>query len=139
MFDEDDILLDPKDPEDPAQLSEFWDDHKPAIEWPPMSDDDLRSFINGVADGRIFTSVQIQEPNMIGHVFMPLLFGALGRYNVESIKTIGVFYENYDQALPRSINGYPMFTSMRMMNVTNWERTKKAILAEQERRKSIPI
>jgi hypothetical protein len=49
---------------------------------------------------------------------------------------LGVVYEYYDKAGSRGINGYPIFTSLRLMHREDWEIVRAAVIREQERRKS---
>jgi len=42
-------------------------------------------------------------------IFMSLALGALADMTEEAINDIGLIYEYWDQAGPRSINGYPIF------------------------------
>ena len=46
---------------------------------------------------------------------------------------LGVFYANMADALPRGINGYPMFTAMAMLNKTDWDLVRTAIDREKAR------
>lgn len=52
---------------------------------------------------------------------------------------IGIFYEYYDKAGPRSCNGYPMFMSFRILNRPDWERVWKAYEREAKRREEIEV
>lgn len=121
-------------------LPEYWDNLLPGIDIPRLSEDKLREFVLGVLDGRIYIDRQVGNPEDVGHVFFPLLFGAFSGYNEDSLKSyVGCIYEYMDQALPRSINGRPCFASMRILHTEDWKRAHAAIVAEQERRKNIPI
>lgn len=57
----------------------------------------------------------------------------------EYVSQIGVVWEHYDKAMPRSVNGYPMFLSCHLMNMDDWERCLKVIREEQERRDKITV
>lgn len=52
---------------------------------------------------------------------------------------IAVIYEYMDKALPRSINGYPCFTSFHVLNRADWERARKAIYRELQHRENMEI
>jgi len=112
---------------------------KPDLVLPRLTEDDLRKFVGDVLAGQIFVSSQIRNPSDVGMVFMPLLMGALANYDPESLKVIGVFYEYHEKSLPRSVNGYPCFMSVRMMHRLDWVRAWKALVAEEERKKRIEI
>lgn len=59
---------------------------------------------------------------------------------VQYWKDLGIFWESTDEfTFPRSINGYPMFASVRMMSQSDWERARKAIHRELEHRKNMEI
>lgn len=127
--------------EDP-KLEEYWDDLKEGLRIPKMTDDQLRELVCAYVDRRIFTLHDI-HPNsrehLAGMVFMPLALGAFAGYNEASLKKIGTIYEYLDKAGPRSINGYPIFFSLRIVHVKDWERALKAIQLEEERRKGIVL
>jgi len=54
-------------------------------------------------------------------------------------KELGVAWERMSEAGPRSVNGYPIFMSFHIMSRADWIRAEKAILAEQDRRKTIEV
>ena len=55
------------------------------------------------------------------------------------IKNLGVIYEYRSKSLSRSINGYPMFSSLRTLSRTDWDRARKVITQEIERREKLEI
>lgn len=103
---------------------------------PSQPQEILKSFVLGYLEGRIYTCFDMPDRNLIEMVFLPIVFGALR--NIDP-STIGVIYENLDQAGPRSINGMPSFFSCRLLNVEDWERARKAINRELERREEIEV
>jgi len=123
--------------EDPFR--DDWDTLKPGLVLPRLSEADLRTFVLDVLGGRVFTSGQVRDNSLLPMIFMPVALGGFAEYNPDSLKEIGILYEFLDQALPRGINGYPIFASVRIMHRLDWERARKAILAEQERQRSIEI
>jgi len=119
-------------------IEESWEDLKPALDIPRMTDDQLREFVLGVVDGRIFTDRQARNDPFM--VFFPPIWSPFAGYNQESMKNrLGCIYEYVDKALPRAINGQPCFMSMRVMHIDDWKRASAAITAEVERRKTIKI
>lgn len=108
-------------------------------EIPGMNDDDLRQFVYDLMVGRIFTHRQIREESMIGVVFMPLMFGALSGWSDTGLSNIGAIWEYVEKAGPRSINGYPIFHSLRLINVHDWEIALQAMRKESERQKDIEL
>lgn len=111
-------------------------------EVPRLSDDKLKELVLGIVDGRIFTVQHInpdQHPMLLGQVFIPIGLGVLQDWTPEQLQKIGTLYEYYAKALPRTINGYPMFTSCQMVHIEDWVRACDAIQAEQDRRDNIKV
>lgn len=81
----------------------------------------------GIYEGRIFCDLHIDQhsQHLLGSIFMPLLFGALSHY--ENPEDIGMLYESLDKAGPRSINGYPVFSSMGVLNKADAQRVLDTI------------
>jgi len=111
---------------------------KTDFEFKRLTVDELRTFIDDFVSGRIWTSVHTPE-NLIATVFMPIAFGAFKDSTEESLNDVGVIYEYMTNAGPRSVNGCPMFTSMRILHKKDWQRAARAIDREQKRRKSIKV
>lgn len=91
----------------------------------------LDEIAKDIALNKIFTSAHMRESDwgtVMGLVFMPLALGAFAQekpqdFEVGALKEepvmlqdIGLIYEYWDQAGPRSINGYPIFWSCRYLN-----------------------
>lgn len=107
---------------------------------PRMTDEQLKEFVMGYCNGQIFTSSMLgsQLEHLGRLVFMPLGFGALEDIDPA---TIGLIWEwkNAPGQVPRSINGFPMFTSCRLMHDLDLARAQKAIDVEMERRKEVKV
>lgn len=127
--------------ESPEDLTEYWDDFKEGLKIPKLTDAKLREFVDDFVSNRIFTlqHIPVHSQDLVGMIFMPVAFGLFSKYSSDSVKTIGTIYEHMSTAGPRSINGYPIFMSCKMLHVKDWERARKAILVEEERRKSIEL
>lgn len=54
-------------------------------------------------------------------------------------KDIGVVWEWLSKAGPRSINGYPIFFSCRLMHREDWEKARRAAQKEMDRRKELDL
>ena len=80
------------------------------------TDEELKNVAIGIHSGTIFCDRQVQDENLLGNVFMPILLGALSEWTEEEAKEIGMIYEDLSEAGPRGINGYPIFMSCKMMN-----------------------
>jgi hypothetical protein len=119
-------------------LSASWDSLRQALILPRMSDADLRKFVDDFTSDRIFSDRHFPpgtDPGTVSMVFMPLALGALA----DSLNVIGLFWEYTSEALPRGVNGYPTFASVRMMHREDFERARVAIGREIERRKAIEV
>lgn len=57
----------------------------------------------------------------------------------KSWSRVGVLWEYWDQALPRSINGLPCFISMNIMSPEMWQLAYKLIKAEEKRRADLSL
>jgi len=100
--------------------------------FPRMTNEALANFVMNYCDGKLLMSSNL--PNrLLPLVFLPLMF-ALPQYNEATLKSIGLFWEYFDKAGPRFINGYPCFTTCHIMRSEDWERAKRAIKVEQDLR-----
>lgn len=119
--------------------------HGKDFELPRATEESLRKFIQDYLAGAIFTSADLREHDQrpesmtLGTVFMPLLLGVFSDYRPEGLRDIGVVYEYWSQALPRSINGYPIFASCRFLHRLDWARAAKVIDRELKRQKEMEI
>lgn len=113
------------------------DDHTVAR----MSDEQLREFVLGIVDRSLFCSLMINpnDLNLLGCIFMPLSLGALKDWSEEETADIGCLYAPMSAAGPRGINGYPMFTMVKLCHKDDWVRALAAITKEEERRKNIEV
>jgi len=128
------LLLDP--PDEQEVLAEDWKavkgekDEAPHVV-PRLSPKDLREFVEGVIANRYFLSAQIRESEgaLIKNIFMPLALGALSSWSKEELLNIGIIYEEYSSRTQasRSINGYPIFFSCRLMHKDDWAKADAAI------------
>lgn len=99
---------------------------------PSLPEQEITQLAKDIAMNLVFTSDHIRREewdNILGMVFMPIVLGAFSEYSEEARKDIGMVYEYYDKAGPRSINGYPIFFSFRVVNVKDrlavWEKHEK--------------
>lgn len=97
-----------------------------------MSEEELRKLAVDYVEGKIFTTFHFHEAEMdrgemVGLVFMPLLLGGVG-----FAKDAWMLYEYYSEAGPRSINGYPIFFSMRKVIHKDAEAFKLYVKEYQE-------
>lgn len=97
------------------------------FEFKVMTDEEIKEFAVALISGAVFTdrSLPKPDPHMLRMVFMPLAFGGLSHLSKEDCKKIGCLYEFMDKAMPSSMNGLPIFGSMRIMSITDWDRVVK--------------
>lgn len=81
-----------------------------------LTDEQVKELAQALATGQLFTNWHLpeHEQRLIGSVFMPIGFGVLATYDLTQI---GMVCEHLSKAGPRAINGYPMFMSVRIVNV----------------------
>lgn len=72
-------------------------------------------------------------------VFLPLGMGALEGLERDDLTSIGGLWEAYGKALPRAVNGYPMFTSMNVMHTRDWVQAWTIIDREVKRLESMSL
>lgn len=98
---------------------------------PSKSKESLTQLAKDITMNLVFTSDHIHktDSDILSMIFMPIILGAFSNYTEEARKDIGMIYEYYDKAGPRSINGYPIFFSLQIMNVKDrqfvWEKVVK--------------
>ena len=73
------------------------------------TDEELKQIAIDFVAGKVFTNQHV-DGFSVGIVFTPLIF--IG----EIPENLGLIFEYIDKAGPRSINGYPMFTSCQFLN-----------------------
>jgi len=99
-----------------------------------MSQEDMKELVFAICDGTVFTDRHLHPGGRagdLGMVFMPI---ALGGLQFRDVEDLGMVYEFLHKAGPRSINGYPCFLSMNLVNRSDAERIWKAVFNEQDRR-----
>jgi hypothetical protein len=86
------------------------------------SDDEIAALAKRVYRNEVFVSWMMRQPSDLPLVFMPLLLidDATRRQMIDD--DIRFFYEDYDKALPRGINGNPCFASMRILSGVDGDR-----------------
>lgn len=106
-----------------------------------MSDEDLLAFVMGYCDGRVFTSAMLgSQLAQLGHVvFIPLALGAADGLDPTTLGLIWEWRDADGQVPGRAINGFPMFTSCRIMHKLDVARAQVAIDAEMKRRKEVKL
>ena len=55
------------------------------------------------------------------------------------VSKLGIFYEYYTKAGPRSCNGWPCFSTIKLLNKHDWKLAQKAIQKEISRRENFDM
>ena len=83
-----------------------------------MTPEEIKELATDTFKEKVFFSTMLQEgqEHLLTSVFMPVMFMDNKQIKDVEEKNIVAFYEYFEKATPRSINGYPMFMSMHMIN-----------------------
>jgi hypothetical protein len=114
---------------------------------PRMTDEEKRKFVDDFVSGRIYSDRHLpkgefsreEEVRRLESVFLPLLCGALGKVSESYVNQMGMVWEYLSAAAPWSINGNPVFTSCRVVNVEDVPQLLSAIVLEHDRRQNIVL
>lgn len=105
-----------------------------------MAPSELKKFVLDFLAGRIFTSAQMRDTNLISIVFMPLGLGALSNFSDEALKDVGIVWAYMDEVMGnRSINGYSFFHTCRFMHKDDWAKATAALAREAARQEEIEV
>lgn len=103
-----------------------------------MDEKDLKQLAIDVSENKVFGTWQMSESDMnhLQVVFMPFI--ALSSEQTKKMREDNIihFYEYYDKAGPRSVNGMPCFFSLCQINKDNWNKVVKYIKEYEIRVKS---
>jgi hypothetical protein len=97
------------------------------------TDSELKQIASDMYEGKIFSSLNLGDKleEALPIVFMPMMFGALSERTKERAD-VGLIYEYISEAAPRSINGFPVFFSLKILND---EDTRKVFVYYEEYKK----
>lgn len=83
-----------------------------------MTDDDINALAEEIYRGAVFTSNQIRKEDlgMLPVIFIPIALA--GPEMIEKLRKedMGMIYEHFSEAGPRSVNGYPSFLSLHIVS-----------------------
>ena len=108
-------------------MNESWEELREALQLLRLSDDELRRFVDDYVSDRIFTSAHLRDEEaarMLPMIFLPVALGCFSKTRPDSLKQIGVVWEYLHKAGPRGINGRPVFFSMNLLHIDDWERAR---------------
>lgn len=93
-----------------------------------LPDDELRTLAIEIVEDRVFiTRSESDVHNAFGMVLAFLDPAAL-----EDADNWGSLYEDYEKALPRTINGVPVFSSFKVLHADDLEPLQAHLVAYQE-------
>lgn len=100
------------------------------------SDPEIKKIAMEVLDNLIFCDWMLKrhDRQRMGNFFLPLVLGGLDQVEVSNI---GMIYEYYAASLPRSLNGKPIFTSMRMLTIEDTNKFRKYYKRFKEAKKKM--
>lgn len=87
--------------------------------------------------GRIFTDRHCQRPEDIPLAFMPLALMKPSDMKQLQAANLGLLYEYFDKAGPRSINGMPIFMSMSMLTQDDTNEVLRLVRALKEAEQAV--
>jgi len=103
-----------------------------------MDEKELKQLAIDISENKVFGTWQMNKCD-IAHlyvVFMPVTFMTDEQRKELETNNIIHFYEYYDKAGPRSVNGMPCFFSLCQINENDWEKVVKYIKEYEVRVKS---
>jgi len=103
-----------------------------------MDEKELRQLALDVAENKVFGTFHLREheQGLVGNIFMPILFMDEKQHKDMKEKDIFHIYEYNTEAGPRSVNGCPIFFSMRMISKKDWIQCVKYIEQYRARKES---
>lgn len=88
------------------------------VDYKPLTDEGVKKLADDIYRGLVFTDRHVQNPDDISRVFLPLVL--LKKEQIEELLAdlpgMIMIYEYMDKAGPMSINGMPIFYSLRLLD-----------------------
>ncbi len=103
----------------------------------PPESVNLRQLALDIVEGKVFTTnwhMPKEALDLVPQVFMPILFMTAAQKR--KVGRLGLLYEYIDKAGPWSINGYPIFFSMRVLNRRDLRRLVPLVLEAKQQREA---
>lgn len=84
----------------------------------PRTEEFLNQLARDVVGNKVFLSSMMNNTSLddLSMVFMPLLFAEKRYIRFMEVCGAWLIYANYEDAFPRSVNGYPTFRSVAWLN-----------------------
>lgn len=86
-----------------------------------MKKEQLKLLAADIVEGRVFTDRDVPDVGLLKVVFMPLMFMNEEQKEAFVKNPPALIYEYISQAGPIVINGCPIFTSMRQINLSEFK------------------
>ena len=94
-----------------------------------MTPEEIKELATDTFKEKVFFSTMLREidKHLLTSIFMPVMFmDNIQIKQLEKDEVVG-FYEYFEKALPRSINGYPMFMSMKSITKDDLEKVQELV------------
>jgi len=103
-----------------------------------MDEKELKQLAIDISENKVFGTFHMNKCEIanMSTVFMPIIFMNDEQRKESANNNIVHFYEYYDKAGPRSVNGMPCFFSMHQINLRDWKKVVKYIKEYEVRVKS---
>jgi len=100
-------------------------DKEEPLDYVPKEDSVLKEIALGIVEGKIFCDRQVENKDLLPHVFM--ILALMDDKTADQLKhqNICMIYEYMDKAGPGAVNGFPCFMSMRTLNKEDTEKVMK--------------
>lgn len=105
-----------------------------ALNKPKLGKDGIKNLAKRIMANEVYTDRYLPNPEMMGMVFMPLML--MEKEDLLDIQknNPAMIYADYKDALPRSINGQPMFTEISFV----WDKGEcSAVLLQCQKIKNV--
>ena len=82
------------------------------------SAEELSQIAKDIVTNLVFTDRHIRDfdSGLLPTIFMPVALGAFAECSEAYVNDVGMLFEYYDKSFPRSINGYPIFSSLQILS-----------------------
>lgn len=99
-----------------------------------MDEQELKKLAIDIAENKVFGTFNLDSHNfsIVGSVFMPLVF--MSDKDLNELKTYAHIYEYLHAAGPITINGFPMFFSMRVISQEDWAKVFDYLTAYEKQK-----
>lgn len=104
----------------------------------PKTDAEIKAIAMDMIGNRIFTSDYCGTVEEVGMVFTPLMMLGEDQRAKMTEENYTFFYEEYVKAMPRGVNGLPMFLSMKALNQSDHVRLIKVHTALRAALDAVP-